>query len=193
VVGGPRPPGNVDPILDYPHSTGQTVIGGYVYRGSQIPALQGTYVFADYLGPEPGSTGKIFTLNYGGTTVSNFQDVTSQLFPTSDGATLNNPSSLGEDANGELYITDIGNGNLYKIVPTSPSASIQNVAPLQNGHVLVSGSGVPFGIHTILATGSDKSSFSVIGTLTASGDGLFQFEDVYAANFPGRQYRVSPQ
>src|SRR3984893_17034743 len=31
VVGGSPPPGNVDPILDYPHTTGQTVIGGYVY------------------------------------------------------------------------------------------------------------------------------------------------------------------
>jgi len=56
-VGGPRPPGGVDPIFDYPHSTGQTVIGGYVYRGNQIPALRGTYVFADYLGPEPGLPG----------------------------------------------------------------------------------------------------------------------------------------
>jgi glucose/arabinose dehydrogenase len=192
-VGGARPPGNVDPILDYPHSTGQTVIGGYVYRGGQIPTLQGTYVFADYLGPEPGSKGRIFSLNYDGTKVSNFQDITSQLFPTPDGATLNNPSSLGEDANGELYITDIGNGNLYKIVPSSSSASIQNVTSLQNGHVLVSGSGVPFAAHTILATGSDGSSFSAIGTVTAEGTGKFQFEDVYAGNFPGRQYRVSPQ
>jgi len=193
VVGGPRPQGNVDPILDYPHSTGQTVIGGYVYNGSQIPALQGTYVFADYLGPEPGSKGKIFTLNYDGTSASNFQDITSQLFPTSDGATLSNPSSLGEDANGELYITDIGNGNLYKIVPATSSASITNVTRLQNGHVLVSGCGVPFARHTILATGTDGSMFAPIGTAIAEGNGTFQFEDVYAENFPGRHYRVSAQ
>jgi glucose/arabinose dehydrogenase len=111
-VGGAPPPGNVDPILDYGRSTGGTIIGGYVYRGSQIPALQGKYVFGDYL------SGKIFTLDYNGTTASNFQDITAVLFPTrSGGHTLNNPSSLGEDANGELYITDIGNGNVYKIVP----------------------------------------------------------------------------
>jgi hypothetical protein len=42
------------------------------------------------------------------------------LFPTAQGGfTLSNPSSLGEDASGELYITDIGNGNLYKIVPAT--------------------------------------------------------------------------
>lgn len=126
VVGGPPPPGNVDPILDYPHTTGQTVIGGYVYRGNQIPALQGTYVFADYLGPEGGSAGRIFTLNYNGTSASNFQDITSQLFPIPLGngtANLQNPSSLGEDAKGELYITDIGNGNVYKLSPMLVAAA----------------------------------------------------------------------
>jgi glucose/arabinose dehydrogenase len=112
VVGGPPPPGNVEPILDYGRSTGGTVIGGYVYRGSQIPSLQGKYVFGDFV------AGKIFTLDYNGTSASNFQDITSQLFPTRQGGfNLQNPSSFGEDPSGELYITDIGNGNVYKIVP----------------------------------------------------------------------------
>ena len=120
VVGGAPPPGNVDPILDYPRSTGGTVIGGYVYRGAQFPALQGVYVFGDYL------AGKIFTLNYDGTTASNFQDVTAQLFPitTSGGnVSLSALSSFGEDAAGELYVTDIGNGNVYKISPMLVAAS----------------------------------------------------------------------
>ena len=75
-------------------------------------ALQGAYVFGDFL------SGKIFTLNYNGTTASNFQDITSQLFPTRQGGfNLSNPSSFGEDASGELYITDLGSGSVYKIVP----------------------------------------------------------------------------
>jgi glucose/arabinose dehydrogenase len=112
VVGGAAPPGSAGPILDYGRSTGGTIIGGYVYRGTQIPALQGTYVFGDFL------AGKIFTLNFNGTTASNFQDITSQLFPTRQGGfTLANPSSFGEDANGELYITDLSTGSVYKIVP----------------------------------------------------------------------------
>ena len=116
--GTPTPSGAVDPIFDYPRSVGRTVIGGYVYRGQQIPNLRGVYVFADYLGPDSGpGTGQIFTLNYNGTIASNFQNITRQLFPTSAGGfTLSNPSSLGEDANGELYITDIGNGSVFKIV-----------------------------------------------------------------------------
>jgi glucose/arabinose dehydrogenase len=113
VVGGSRPPGNVEPIIDYGRSTGGTVIGGYVYRGSQVPALQGKYVFGDYLSPA-----KIFTLDYDGTTASNFTDITPLLFPTRQGGfTLSAPSSFGEDANGELYIVDIGAGAVYKIVP----------------------------------------------------------------------------
>jgi hypothetical protein len=116
--GAPTPPGAVDPIFDYPRSIGRTVIGGYVYRGQQIPNLRGVYVFADFAGPDSGpGTGQIFTLNYNGTIASNFQNITAQLFPTSVGGfTLGNPSSLGEDANGELYITDISNGSVFKIV-----------------------------------------------------------------------------
>jgi glucose/arabinose dehydrogenase len=116
--GTPTPPGAVNPIFDYPRSIGRTVIGGYVYRGEQIPNLRGIYVFADFFGPDSGpGTGQIFTLNYNGTLASNFQNITGQLFPTGAGGfTLSHPSSLGEDANGELYITDLGNGSVFKIV-----------------------------------------------------------------------------
>jgi glucose/arabinose dehydrogenase len=115
----PPPPDAVDPIFDYSHSTGQTIIGGYVYRGNAIPALRGFYVFGDYLGPEGGNnTGRIWVFRYNGSTVSGFRDITSKLFPTAVGNfPLNNPSSFGEDARGELYICDISNGNIYRIVP----------------------------------------------------------------------------
>src|SRR5207237_557172 len=84
-------------------------------RGSRIPSLGGIYVFADYLGPV--NTGRIWIFRYDGRNVSGFRDITSQLFPTRVGNfPLNNPSSLGEDASGELYICDIGNGNIYKII-----------------------------------------------------------------------------
>src|SRR5437588_5096146 len=102
----PNPP-RVDPIFDYPHSTGRTVIGGYIYRGVLFSALRGIYVFGDYLGPSGGSA-RVFTLNYDGTTASNFQDITGQLFPiptTGGNVSLVNLSSFGEDAAGELYLT----------------------------------------------------------------------------------------
>src|SRR6266404_6428726 len=124
----PNPP-RVDPIFDYPHTTGRTVIGGYVYRGPQFLALQGVYVFGDYLGPSGGSA-RVFTLNYDGTSASNFQDITSQLFPiptTGGNVSLVNLSSFGEDAAVELYLTDIGNGNVYKLSPMLVGAASRKV------------------------------------------------------------------
>lgn len=115
-VGGPKPAGNVNPILDYTHSSpaiGQCVIGGYVYHGGQLPQLVGKYVFGDF-----GPPSKIFMLDYDGTTASNFTDITSQLFPTRDGGVpLTYLSSFGVDANGELYICGYGGGQVFKIVP----------------------------------------------------------------------------
>jgi len=38
----------VDPVLEYDHDVGIAVVGGHVYRGSDIPALRGRYVFGDW-------------------------------------------------------------------------------------------------------------------------------------------------
>jgi glucose/arabinose dehydrogenase len=198
----PVPP-RVDPIFDYPHPpplsglAGQTVIGGYIYRGKQIPALTGTYVFADYLGPESGSInpnnlGRVYTLNYDGTSASNPQDITTELFPTSTGGfSLKNPTSLGEDANGELYMTDITAGSVYGIVPVVPHLVISSIAKIANGHALLQASGVPFKSHTIKATIDLTQQFATIGTATAGGDGSLQFEDTNAGSFATRFYQVT--
>ena len=42
----PPPPDALDPILDYPHTTGKCMIGGYVYRGNQIPAICAASMFS---------------------------------------------------------------------------------------------------------------------------------------------------
>ena len=45
--GGSNPSGGVLPIFEYGHDEGCAVIGGYVYRGTKIPGLVGSYLFAD--------------------------------------------------------------------------------------------------------------------------------------------------
>jgi glucose/arabinose dehydrogenase len=114
----PEPPNAVDPIFDYDHSVGISIVGGYFYRGRKVPDLRGQYVFADTFGPDGGDfTGKIFSFRYVGGIVSDFQDITSELFPTRIGNhELLNPVAFWEDSRGELYIVSYGNGNIYKIL-----------------------------------------------------------------------------
>ena len=42
------PAGLVDPILQYDHDEGISITGGFVYEGTEIPLLQGKYVFGDF-------------------------------------------------------------------------------------------------------------------------------------------------
>jgi len=90
------------PWVDYQHVGGAcSISGGYVYRGSAIPALVGHYLYADYC------NGNVSSFAYPSTTVV---DRSAELRP-GDGV-----SSFGQDARGELYILQLG-GPVYKIVP----------------------------------------------------------------------------
>ena len=102
-------PGYTPPIIDYPHSNdtgGFSITGGYAYRGKRIPGLEGTYFYADYV------LGKIWSLRYNGTMVSEAQERTATFDPQD---TIGNVSAFGEDAQGELYFCDYTNGVIYKI------------------------------------------------------------------------------
>ena len=46
-----------DPVIDYPHSIGNSITGGYVYRGDLLPPLRGRYVFGDF------GTGRLWMLD----------------------------------------------------------------------------------------------------------------------------------
>jgi glucose/arabinose dehydrogenase len=47
---GDAEPGFTAPVVTYSHDDGCSVAGGYVYRGTDVPALEGWYVFGDYCG-----------------------------------------------------------------------------------------------------------------------------------------------
>lgn len=91
------------PILDYTHDNGAcSVTGGYVYRGTLIPSVTGTYFYAD------------FCAGF----VRSFQLQNGQLGPQTVWPLLNpggQITSFGEDAQGELYIVTQG-GGLFRIV-----------------------------------------------------------------------------
>lgn len=94
------------PIHVYPHvpAGACAITGGYRYRGNQYPGLYGAYFFADYC------TGQLWTL-----TESNNQWQLNTLTPFPGFV-----STFGEDANGELYLTNYFGGRIYRIRPISP-------------------------------------------------------------------------
>ncbi|MFT5150913.1 MAG: glucose/arabinose dehydrogenase [Planctomycetota bacterium] len=115
-----------DPVKDFNHSGGNcSVTGGYRYRGSAIPSLQGTYFYGDYC------SSKIWSFEFNGSSISNLVERTAQLEPAL--GTISLISSFGEDAQGEIYIIDYADGEIYKIVPTCGSSNYCSTAPNSAG------------------------------------------------------------
>jgi glucose/arabinose dehydrogenase len=97
----------VTPIAEYPHSQGCSVTGGYLYRGSSIPALRGRYLYADYC------TGRLWSVRVAASGAgSGLVDWTSAMRAAGAGQ----PSSFGEDARGELYLTSL-RGPIFAVRP----------------------------------------------------------------------------
>jgi glucose/arabinose dehydrogenase len=92
---------NVDPITEYGHEVGSSVTGGYVYRGSDIPDLQGFYLFGDF------GSGRIWAIS-----AASEQGVPpDELIDTNLGI-----ASFAESNDGELYVVDINAGTIHQIV-----------------------------------------------------------------------------
>ena len=119
-VGGDPPPGNVEPIFEYNHAIGQSITGGYVYRGPNSE-LDGTYFYADFV------QSKVFSFRFDGTTVTQAQERTAELANAVGGGTINSISSFAEDGFGNLYIIDYG-GEVFQIHPVPEPASLGFVA-----------------------------------------------------------------
>lgn len=90
----------IDPVYEYENGTNgnESVTGGFVYRGTAIPALIGRYVFGDF------GSGRIWALRNDGTA--------EQLMDTDHGI-----STFGEGVDGEIYYADLFGGRIYKLVP----------------------------------------------------------------------------
>ena len=114
----PNPdPALTDPVLEYDHTEGVAVIGGFVYRGSAIPGLVGKYVFGDLQRASTGN-GRLF---YGDLATGVIHELTIGVNQTPENWYL---KGFGEDAAGELYVltsSSLGpigtNGRVFQIVP----------------------------------------------------------------------------
>lgn len=88
------------PVVEYSHDNGCSVSGGYVYRGSQFPALNGIYFFSDYC------TGTIWGM------ARNASGAWQMRKLLDSGAQV---SSFGEDEAGEVYVIDLG-GRIFQLI-----------------------------------------------------------------------------
>lgn len=88
----------VDPVLQYGHAQGNSVTGGYVYRGRALPDLVGKYVYGDF------GSGTIWVGERSG------NRWTSRRLLDTD----HNISTFGQSEAGELYLADYGSGTLYQ-------------------------------------------------------------------------------
>ena len=90
------------PVVEYDHSQGCSVTGGYVYRGDKIPSLQGLYIYGDYC------SGKIWALDYKGNAVAQ------NVLLVESGLSI---TSFAEDLAGNLYILS-REGGIYTLLQT---------------------------------------------------------------------------
>ncbi len=96
----------VEPVYEYDHTVGLSITGGHVYRGKNVPALEGKYLYADYV------SGKLFALTLDeatGRAKANHM-IESPKMPV---------ISFGSDAAGESYfliVTGDGQG-IHRFTP----------------------------------------------------------------------------
>jgi glucose/arabinose dehydrogenase len=98
--------GLTQPVHEYNHSGGKcSITGGFVYRGTVLTGIAGTYFFADYC------EGKVRSFRLANNVATNIQEY--------DLGNLGFVTSFGEDAAGELYVLSVlsGEGRVNKIVP----------------------------------------------------------------------------
>ena len=97
-----------DPIWEYSHDVGKSITGGHVYRGKAVPALDGYYLYADYV------SGKVWGLKY--------DEVTKKVTANRSIKSTNLPvMTFGEDEAGEVYaMTYSASGKgIYRFKPTA--------------------------------------------------------------------------
>ncbi len=92
--------GLIDPITEYGRDLGRSITGGYVYRGSAIPELQGSYIYGDFI---EGRIWAIPATSQQGAVGQELLDTTFSI------------SSFAEDNDGELYVIDYS-GGVYQLV-----------------------------------------------------------------------------
>lgn len=100
---GCDPTGLVLPVAEYSRDLGQSITGGFVYRGQEFGALEGIYFYADF------GSGRIWGLQ-NKTVAQAIQWESKTLLESS-----HRISTFGEDQSGELFLADYATGDIYRL------------------------------------------------------------------------------
>jgi hypothetical protein len=149
-----KPSGYVGPVAVYDHGTndsyGCSITGGYIYRGSKFPSLQGVYFYGDYC------SGKLLGLVKNSNNTWTYSLIVSTTYSI---------SSFGEDEQGELYLSDYSGGKVYQI--SAGHITISGNAGSASTTLYYLESGTP---KSVTADGSGNYSISALygwtGTVT---------------------------
>jgi glucose/arabinose dehydrogenase len=108
----------VDPIHEYDRSSGASITGGYVYRGTQVD-LRGRYFFGDFVSSRVWS----LAITIDGSGEGRASDVREHTAEFGGATQIAGVSSFGVDADGELYIVSYNRGVILQIFgpPSTPS------------------------------------------------------------------------
>jgi hypothetical protein len=209
-AGGPGSPGDINPIFDYAHGgqplphpsviTGQSVTGGYRYRGP-VPELQDRFFFADFVNGnvysgsfDPGTNPATFN----GTNLTNVQNHTADFEARiGGGANIQFLTSFGEDNAGNLYLVKFGNaffpplgqGEIFRISPEMPNSVVLEVNRDTGAITLANNTGSDVSFSSLTIT----SAFAAIdaGALTPitghydeNGNGAIDPDDAWSITSP---------
>jgi glucose/arabinose dehydrogenase len=94
----------VSPVFEYNNVGGASVVGGFVYRGSTYPSMQGYYYACDVF------SGNLYKIN-----INNFSSSVQTGLPTSI-------AGFGETEAGELLAVSVFTGNVYALAPNTPTS-----------------------------------------------------------------------
>ena len=130
------PSGLVDPVLEYDHDEGNSISGGYIFRGDAIPELDGKYVFGDW-GNFAGPSGRLF---YGDLDTGEIKEFIIGYDDRSFGFYT---KGFGRGIDGELYVIagsslgPAGTGSsIFKITSVPEPSSLAALALLSTAVML---------------------------------------------------------
>jgi glucose/arabinose dehydrogenase len=109
-----------DPIYQYDHTVGNSITGGFLYRGSAMPTMRGRYFFADYVRSRIWSAA--VTVN-GTTQAATISDVVEHTNNLQSNIGTGNISTFGLNSAGELFVVDYARGVVHRFtqVPSAPT------------------------------------------------------------------------